>query len=39
LMPKVFHVALIGYSVAMFLTQQVWEGWLRYGVLYPHFGR
>jgi hypothetical protein len=39
ILPKVFHVALMGYGVAMFLTQQVWEGWLRYGVLYPNFGK
>jgi len=39
LLPKIGHVALVTYSVAMFLTQQVWEVWLKLGVLWPRFGR
>jgi hypothetical protein len=35
---KVFHVLLIAYSLGMFLTQSVWEIWLQFGFLYPHFG-
>lgn len=32
------HVVMVSYAVIMFLTQQFWEVWLRYGWLYPNFG-
>ncbi|MDZ4668532.1 MAG: hypothetical protein SGJ00_11715 [bacterium] len=39
ILPKVLHILLIAYMLGMFLTQQVWEVWLKLGVLYPKFGR
>lgn len=35
---RIFHILLISYSLGMLVSQQVWEIWLRYGLLYPHFG-
>ncbi|GAB1448463.1 hypothetical protein MASR2M44_14750 [Bacteroidota bacterium] len=35
---RIFHTVLIAYSASMFISQQVWEIWLRYGLFYPHFG-
>ncbi|MFY8020063.1 MAG: hypothetical protein ACOVP1_02650, partial [Bacteroidia bacterium] len=35
---KLFHIGLISYTLIMFLSQQVWEIWLKFGFLYPHFG-
>jgi hypothetical protein len=35
---KVFHIVFIAYNLIMFLTQTVWEIWLEFGFLYPHFG-
>ncbi|OYU96009.1 MAG: hypothetical protein CFE21_06250 [Bacteroidetes bacterium B1(2017)] len=39
ILPKVLHIILIGYALAMFLSQQVWEVWLKFGILFPKFGR
>lgn len=35
---KVFHSLLIGYTMLMLLTQQVWEIWIKFGYCYPYFG-
>ncbi len=35
---KVFHSVLIGYTLVMLLTQQVWEIWIKFGFCYPYFG-
>ncbi|MBC7425209.1 MAG: hypothetical protein H7321_01635 [Bacteroidia bacterium] len=34
---KVFHVIFIGYTVAMALSQQVWDLYIRYGFGYLYF--
>lgn len=36
---KVGHGLLIAYAIGMFFTQQVWEVWLKFGILFPNFGR
>jgi len=35
---KVFHGLLIAYTLGMFLSQQVWEIWIKFGLCYPYFG-
>jgi hypothetical protein len=35
----VVHIGFIGYMLAMAATQQIWDLWFRYGLLYPHFGK
>ena len=35
---KIFHSLLIGYTLVMFLSQQVWEIWIKFGLCYPYFG-
>jgi hypothetical protein len=35
---KVFHGLLIAYTLVMFLSQQVWEIWIKFGFCYPYFG-
>ncbi|MFN4082086.1 MAG: hypothetical protein ACK4K9_00480 [Bacteroidia bacterium] len=35
---KLFHIILLLYISVMFLSQQVYEVWLKFSILYPHLG-
>lgn len=39
IVPKTLHGLAIAYALLMFVTQQVWEVWLEFGLLFPNFGR